>query len=381
MTTILTNDGKYEPYEYKNEDELEKIVIEHAKEIFGENCLFFPKKLIQNKFNTKTIPDGFLVDVKNKKFYIVEVERNEHDFYGHIHPQISKFRSSFKEEKTKREITEFIYAELNDENKEKIKNFAKNNDSYKFLHDIVFDSYGIIIVIDHKDEQIEEELKDSFDNVKIIELKTYKKINSTSLDGHIHAFSPFYDSSSPVEDVNIKSLEDFIEIQDLDDEDKKIISELIERIKNIDNNVRIDFSTERISCKIGVKRFAAILHSKIHKRDIIDKNDRIEVFIFPVNEDSQQWVKDTLPEWSKYESIWTRHFTISSFEDIDYALSLIKQSYDELIKRNSIELSSEMKCKKCGRISFKGEYCAVCRRLGYDKGRTTETKSKFFKKV
>jgi len=133
MTTILTNDGKYEPYEYKNEDELEKIVIEHSKEIFGENCLFFPKKLIQNKFNTKTIPDGFLVDIRNKKFYIVEVERNEHDFYGHIHPQISKFRSSFKEEKTKREITEFIYAELNNENKEKIKNLAKNNRNFKRL--------------------------------------------------------------------------------------------------------------------------------------------------------------------------------------------------------------------------------------------------------
>ncbi len=44
MGEILIKDGvRYSVHKYANEDELEKMVTEHYKEIFGESALFFDK--------------------------------------------------------------------------------------------------------------------------------------------------------------------------------------------------------------------------------------------------------------------------------------------------------------------------------------------------
>lgn len=394
MTTILTNDGKYELHEYVDEDELEKIVIEHSKEIFGENTLYFNNKfLIESISKNGRLPDGYLIDLENEKFYVIEVELSSHPVRKHIREQIDDFRLALKNPDTHKKIIDRLRKEIMKNEmvynkvKERIKEKKESLEVYDFLMNLISNNFNIIIIIDKITEELQDTcsiLRDYGSNVQDIYFETYKKVDSNNLDEHIHRFSSLevFSDLEETEKISTESLEDFlIQNPQLNDEDKKIILKLIKETENLGNNVRIDFSRNRISCKIGVKRFAVILHNKIHKRDFVDDNDKIEVFIFPVNGDSKQWVKDSPHEWSKYGSVWTKYFAFNSFEDIEYALNLIKQSFDEFLKSNSIELSSEMKCKKCGRISFKGEYCAVCRRLGYDKGRTTETKSKFFKKV
>ena len=41
---ILLKDGvKYLPYEYASEEELAEMIVEHCKEIFGINTLYFDK--------------------------------------------------------------------------------------------------------------------------------------------------------------------------------------------------------------------------------------------------------------------------------------------------------------------------------------------------
>ncbi len=52
---IVTKNGRYNLYNYQKEEEFEKIIIEHSKEIFGENTHYFDiKKKI--KFNKMTNP-------------------------------------------------------------------------------------------------------------------------------------------------------------------------------------------------------------------------------------------------------------------------------------------------------------------------------------
>jgi hypothetical protein len=74
MKILLKDCAKYVPYEYKNEAELEGMVFEHYKEIFGENSLLFSKRKIKSPAKIGTIPDAFVIDFKSKKWFVVEIE-------------------------------------------------------------------------------------------------------------------------------------------------------------------------------------------------------------------------------------------------------------------------------------------------------------------
>ena len=77
---ILLKDGvKYVPYTYKNEKELESMFFEHYKDIFGEDTVLFQGSKIKTLSNIGTIPDAFIIDVKNKIWFVVEVELKDHD--------------------------------------------------------------------------------------------------------------------------------------------------------------------------------------------------------------------------------------------------------------------------------------------------------------
>jgi len=69
---ILLKDGvKYVPHVYKDEDELEKMVFEHYKEIFGEDSILFSKHVITTSSGIGTVPDAFVISIKQKKWFIV----------------------------------------------------------------------------------------------------------------------------------------------------------------------------------------------------------------------------------------------------------------------------------------------------------------------
>lgn len=89
---ILSDDGKktFILTPYKNEDELEKIVIENYQQIYGEYSIFIPKMKLKTSGGFGTIPDGFVIDFEESKWFIVEVELAKHGTWNHIAPQISK---------------------------------------------------------------------------------------------------------------------------------------------------------------------------------------------------------------------------------------------------------------------------------------------------
>ena len=75
---------------FDNEEELENVVLENYEYIFGPNSFYLPKKLIKTGDGTGTIPDGFAIDLENKKWFIVEAELLKHSVWNHIAPQVSK---------------------------------------------------------------------------------------------------------------------------------------------------------------------------------------------------------------------------------------------------------------------------------------------------
>ena len=72
---ILINGIKYRLCKLNDEvREFEPLIIKHIKDVFGDGCEYFPKQKVVTLANNRSIPDGFVVDFKNRKWYIVELK-------------------------------------------------------------------------------------------------------------------------------------------------------------------------------------------------------------------------------------------------------------------------------------------------------------------
>ena len=89
-------------------------MAQNAQTIFGDKAIYIDTK---GKVNTSslggTIPDGFLIDLSDTDdpdFYLVEVELQNHSFYNHIFPQITKFFAFYRDSKQRHKLIETMFA-------------------------------------------------------------------------------------------------------------------------------------------------------------------------------------------------------------------------------------------------------------------------------
>jgi predicted transport protein len=185
---IMTKDGTYHLYQYKNEDDLERMVVEHASEIFGKDTVYFDlKRKITSKSGLGTLPDGYVIDFKQNKLYLIEVELISHSLMGHIHPQISKFIMALDNEHSINKLVDIFYSEL-----PSAKNISKER-----LTAIV-KNWGIIIVIDEVGDPMKAvnpllevvEFLSKHGEIKAIPFQTYCKNGVINAD-HVHSFKSF----------------------------------------------------------------------------------------------------------------------------------------------------------------------------------------------
>lgn len=192
QTTLLTKEGTYSLHDYKNEAELEKFVVENSEQIFGSNSIYFDiKKMITSKVK-KRVTDGLLLDLNNPdspKFWIVENELSVHDPYRDIAPQVRGFLRALREEETLSEICKTIYGVVRKKKKmrDMIRKRAKEGETYYFIDKVLHKRRGIIIVIDKRTPQLDEVMEElsASQDVRVIEFRTYKKGGK-----FIHGFTP-----------------------------------------------------------------------------------------------------------------------------------------------------------------------------------------------
>ena len=68
---LLIDGVKYHEWTPKSEEEFERIVNEHASEMFGDNSKYIDKKLkLQSLSGIGSIPDGYVITFGDKKVYI-----------------------------------------------------------------------------------------------------------------------------------------------------------------------------------------------------------------------------------------------------------------------------------------------------------------------
>ena len=87
---LIADKKRFIQVPFDSEDEIENVVVENATDIFGPSSMYFPKALIKTSEGTGTIPDGFAIDLAERRWFIVEAETSKHSVWGHIAPQVAK---------------------------------------------------------------------------------------------------------------------------------------------------------------------------------------------------------------------------------------------------------------------------------------------------
>ena len=124
MYKIIDESGEiYWLYNYESEAAFESMIVANAKIIFGKNGLYFDfKKLIGKPKRGAAIPDGYYLDLtfhNSPKLYLVEIELQNHDVYGHIGEQILRFGISSETDKYK--IKSCLLENINNDEKKQYK--------------------------------------------------------------------------------------------------------------------------------------------------------------------------------------------------------------------------------------------------------------------
>lgn len=183
QTALYFNNKRFTEKEFSKEKELEDLMFQNSKSLFGQNSIIIEaKKKIENKTLGGTIPDAFLFDLndpENPEFYLVEVELASHSFYNHIFPQITKFFAFYKNPVSQSELIEKLYSLVNADPglKKQFKDLIGNKEIFKFIKDTLENSQNILLVLDNEKPELPEIINTYTDTwgkiVKLTLLKEY----------------------------------------------------------------------------------------------------------------------------------------------------------------------------------------------------------------
>jgi hypothetical protein len=192
---ILVKDGiKFmQPDFIGRESDFEKIVFSNFQFLFGSNSILFTKQKIRTSTGVGTIPDAFVMDFENEKWYIVEVEISNHDVYMHVVPQLTKFSSTLNNPLTRKQLIKYFDTEIN--SNPSFKNLLLQNgksEFYKSISEIVERQPELIIIIEKKHEELSS-ISNSLPFKKIISVfKVFCRNGANSFDDAIFSVTSIF---------------------------------------------------------------------------------------------------------------------------------------------------------------------------------------------
>jgi predicted transport protein len=333
MDAIFLVDGaRYKLCRPKNEDELQGIVEEHYRDIFGKDAIFFdfePK--LRSTAGIGSKPDGCVLILSPKpRWVVIETELSDHPLYEHVIPQISKFVKALENPLNRKSIVEAIYNEINRDpfKKALLEEKGMGREIYKFLNDVISTKPSIAIIIDERTAELDEVLGMLPLKTEITELRTFER-EGVGLSVHAHLLSAEEAVEGEKEGErrglpeHMKSWE--ARLKWSTPENRELLRKLVERVKSEFPEIAHEPKYRWYYMYKGkgkdLKSLFAVLMIKKKKVSIRIKSDPATF------RDAQGWTKK-YKGWffaRKYEE---REFSISTSEQIDYAIDLIKQSYN-----------------------------------------------------
>ena len=197
MDYLLVEGEVFRPYIWELEEDFEKEVVMHSRDLFGEESVYVDIKKRIGKGDILSIPDGYLIDFSFKdepQLYIVENELSTHDPFSHIGEQLLKFSISYKS--SGRKIKDLILQDIvRDPDKKsfidkKLESLdIRNIDA--FLESIIFDTpIKAVIVIDSITDNLTNVLNQLAIDTEIVEFQAFVT-EEGHFNSHIHKFIPF----------------------------------------------------------------------------------------------------------------------------------------------------------------------------------------------
>ncbi|XVJ68000.1 MAG: hypothetical protein HEQ40_18145 [Lacibacter sp.] len=99
---LIFKNTKFIKSPFDSEAELEQVIIDNYEYLFGPTSFYLPKAKIKTADGAGTIPDGFAIDIGQRKWYLVEAELIHHSVWNHIAPQVTKQLLASQQQITKR---------------------------------------------------------------------------------------------------------------------------------------------------------------------------------------------------------------------------------------------------------------------------------------
>lgn len=203
ISMLLVEGEEFYPHQYATEEELEKLVEQNSKKIFGEDSLYLNlKSKIKSQSGIGSIPDGYVFTIsKPYKWYIIEAELANHPIYEHIVSQLNKFIIGIKNLDSRRRLVRIFYEAIKADKAQEnwLRGKIGSEEVYKFLTDMIDEAPSILVVIDENTPELEEALSEFTLPTKIIEFETYKNKND---EKPVYRFEPLYNSASQITPFN-----------------------------------------------------------------------------------------------------------------------------------------------------------------------------------
>jgi hypothetical protein len=196
MSILLIDGVRYEKWRPTNEDEFERMVKEHAEDIFGEQSIYLDiKHKLKSKSGIGSIPDGYVIVFGDQtQWHIVEVELSTHPLYEHIVPQISKFINGIRNPSTQKDVVDALYREIDSDEfrRLQLKKAIGTTETYKFLSDLTSKPPVVTIIIEKRTEQLDDAISAlAHSQIKVVEFQTFTR-EGIGLGVHAHLFAPLF---------------------------------------------------------------------------------------------------------------------------------------------------------------------------------------------
>jgi predicted transport protein len=307
-------------YTYEREGELQDEVSKHFKEVFGEKVRSFEKtiRLSIPGIDKKAIPDDFALDLSDPQkpmLLLIEYELSIHDVYEHISTQIMKFLNAFKSNRSE------VF--------ESLRRSCKTEGEQLKLYEAIFKaSPETLIVIDQATEGIKE-VADGF-GVRLLEFTSYvEDVNSGLKSEHIHIFEPYQ-----LEEEKLRVKKEVPEyrrdwgaqLKWVGPKISGLVNELIGRIEK-----ELPGATHRPMYRWYIFHNSEETNTKTMFLTLILGKKKITASIGVDSKsfkDEKGWARDVKGWFFHRPGCQEKRFGIGSSGDLDYAIKLIKQSYD-----------------------------------------------------
>jgi len=112
---IIHGGKKFIGADFSDEAELERVVATNSELIFGPDSIFLPKALIRSAEGFGTIPDGFAIDLQERRWYVVEAALAAHSVWSHIAPQVAKQIIAASQPASRRLLAELVVEQLKED--------------------------------------------------------------------------------------------------------------------------------------------------------------------------------------------------------------------------------------------------------------------------